>query len=186
MREKLSPNTNAPSFLEISKVADTLADNFTDLIGKREKGSFSYRTPYKLQELQNKIQQERGSSIGTYLEIDLNLPNFPSGINNPKIYVLDTPENNAITIGRIKYNQEMDNFHFIPARFHMGYPALKDMAYGMRASLKLKPLVSDINLNIDKVNIDEAETLESQIFMLHIAREGPLMRLEGGFLMNTD
>mgnify|MGYP001562413171 FL=1 len=50
------------------------------------------------------------------------------------------------------------------------------MAYAMRASLKLGPLMNDINSNLDTT-----DTLESQMFMLHIAREGPLMRLEGGF-----
>ena len=176
MRERLTGNPNSPSFVEISKAADALAENFPNLINKREEGRFSYTTPYKVQELQGKIQQKNGVSNGSYLEINLNLPVFPSSLNKPKIYIVDTPENNAITIGRIKYDKEINDFHFIPARFHTGYPALKDMAYAMRASLKLGPLMNDINSNLDTT-----DTLESQMFMLHIAREGPLMRLEGGF-----
>jgi len=176
MRERLTGNPNFPSFVEISKAADTLAENFPDLIDKREKGGFSYTTPYKVQELRGKIQQNNGVSNGSYLEINLNLPVLPSSLNKPKIYIVDTPENNAITIGRIKYDEEINDFHFIPARFHTGYPALKDMAYAMRASLKLESLMNDINSNLDTT-----DTLESQMFMLHIAREGPLMRLEGGF-----
>jgi len=176
MRERLSSNPNSLSFVEISKVADALAEDFPNLIDKKEIQSFNYTTPYKIQELQGKIHQQNGVSNGSYLEIDLNLPDFPSSLNKPKIYIIDTPENNAITIGRIKYDKEMDNFHFIPARFHTGYPSLKDMAYAMRAPLKLGPLMEDINSNLDKT-----DTPESQMFMLHIAREGPLMRLEGGF-----
>lgn len=176
MHERLTTNPNSPTFVEIGKVADTLVDNFPDLIGKRQKGTFIYTTPFKLQELKRQTQPEDGFSEGSYLEIDLNIPNFPSNVNNPKIFILETPENNAMTVGRIKYNEEIKDFHFIPARFHTGYPALKDMAYAMRASLKLQPFVNNINSVFDTT-----ERPESQMFMLHIAREGPLMRLEGAF-----
>lgn len=168
MRERLLGNPDAPSFIKIAEVADKLVENFPELITKRAEGVFTYETPFKLRELLGEIQQKDGVSIGKYLEITLDLPNHPSNLNKPKIYICDTAENTATTVGRIKYDERDNFFHFIPARFHMGYPALKDMTYAMRASLRLKPLVDDI-------------TSESQMFMLHIAREGPLMRLEGSF-----
>lgn len=176
MHERPLGNPDEPSFIEIAGVADRLVEDFPKLITKRAKGVFTYETPFKLRELLGEMQQKDGVSIGKYLEITLDLPNHPSNLNKPKIYICDTAENTATTVGRIKYDERDNFFHFIPARFHMGYPALKDMAYAMRASLRLKPLVADIISNLDAI-----DTPESQIFMLHIAREGPLMRLEGGF-----
>ena len=176
MHERPLGNPDAPSFIEIAEVADKLVENFPELINESKKDTFSYETPFKLKELHGEIQKKDGVSIGNYLEITLNLPNHPSNLNKPKIYICDTAENTATTIGRIKYDERDNIFHFIPARFHIGYPALKDMAYAMRASLRLKPLLNNIFPDLDTISGSE-----SQIFMLHIAREGPLMRLEGGF-----
>jgi len=176
MCERPLSNSDIPSFVEIAKTADKLVENFPELITKRTKGIFTYETPFKLRELLGEIQKKDGDSVGKYLEITLDLPNHPSNLNKPKIYICDTAENTATTIGRIKYDERDKLFHFIPARFHIGYPALKDMAYAMRASLRLKPLLNNLIPNIDTISEPE-----SQIFMFHIAREGPLMRLEGGF-----
>ena len=172
MHERLPNNSNAPSFLEIARVADNLVENFPLLIDKRVEGTFTYQTPFKLGELLGQIQQEDGVSNGKYLEISLDLPNHPSTLKKPIIYICDTAENTATTVGRIKYDERNNSFHFIPSRFHFGYPALKDMAYGVRATLGIDPLIKTI--------IPNPETTESETFILHITREGPLMRLEGG------
>lgn len=176
MPKRLLGNPEAPSFIEIAQIADRLVENFPDLISQRTKGAFTYKTPFKIKEILGEIQQKHGVSGGKYLKIALDLPHHPPGLNKPKIYICDTAENTATTVGRIKYDEKDKFFHFIPARYHLGYPALKDMAYAMRASLRLKPLVADIISNLDP-----GDPSESQMFMLHIAREGPLMRLEGGF-----
>lgn len=176
MRERNYPNPEAPAFIEIAKAADKLVTDFPSLIDKSPRGIFGYEAPFKLKRLLDNVQGESGPRLGKYFEMTLNLPDWPANLQKPKIFVLDTPESTATAIGRIKYDEENDMFHFITARFHTGYPALKDMAYAMRASLRLKPLLENISASLDS----DSES-ESQIFMLHIAREGPLMRLEGGF-----
>lgn len=176
MCERTVHKSDGPCFIEIAKDADKLVENFSNLISESKKGTFRYETPFKLKQLLGEIQQKDGVSVGNYLEITLDIPNHPSNLNKPKIFVLDTAENTATTIGRIKYNERNKLFHFIPARFHIGYPALKDMAYAMRASLRLEPLLDNIFEGLNTIGGSESE-----IFMLHIAREGPLMRLEGGF-----
>lgn len=176
MCERITHNLDAPPFIEIARVADRLVEDFPSLIDERKQGTFSYKTPFKLQRLLGEIREEDGVCIGKYLEITLNLPDRHANMQKPKVFVLDTPENTATTIGRIKYDERDKLFHFITARFHTGYPALKDMAYAMRASLRLRPLLSSIF-----ADLDPGSEAESQIFMFHIAREGPLMRLEGGF-----
>lgn len=118
---------------------------------KRKK--FTYDNPL---ETQNILGEK---SRGTLLELTLKLPNFPKGKEYPKVYVVGTPENNAITMGRF-YLCKKGNPHFQIARQHTGVPAQLDMRVAMEQAAQVK---------------DIRDRFKDPAYIVYLTREGQLV-----------
>lgn len=156
----LEPNS---IFFPISKTTDKLVTNSRDLF-IQTRSNFEYPFPANIS------TRERGGSFyatGDLLKLEMDLPEFPKGIEKPKIFVLGTPENEAVTLGRLDLVRE-NYLAFVLSRFHTGTPARTDMVLGLKQALYIKE-VQDLYNYIQAPN---------DSFILHIAREGPLMGWE--------
>ncbi len=102
---------------------------------------------------------------GMLLTITLDIPNFPKTVAKPTILVLDTPENNAMTIGRLAVDDRGKLFFQLP-RFHTGVPAQDDMAEAMRQAAHAAPIKKLLASRTDPAR---------QSFLLYITREGQLI-----------
>lgn len=101
---------------------------------------------------------------GTLLTIVLRLPQFPKGVLLPKVFVLDTPENNAMTIGRLKMEPD-GRIHFELARFHTGVAAQQDLTIAMQQAVRI-PDIKNLVTALDDP--------PSEMFLCYITREGHL------------
>jgi hypothetical protein len=164
----MSPESQAIPFLKpnsiffpISRKTDQLMPTLHEYLGiKRER--FEFRNSSKFESSGKGCAGE-----GDLLSIQLNLPSFPAGIEKPQIFVLGTPENEAVSLGKLELTP-FNNLAFMLARFHTGYAALKDMSYSMRQALY-----------IDQVrDLFKSDHISTESFIIHITREGPMMRFE--------
>lgn len=127
-----------------------------------ERTQFSYR---KREVIGSTGKDAEG--IGELLTIRLkNLPNFPRGIEDPTIYVVGTPENEAVSLGRMALSKD-GKLGFQLARFHTGQGAANDMAAAVEQGLY-----------VDGVQVLFESGIENESFGIGIIREGPKMEVE--------
>lgn len=124
---------------------------------KAKRISFNYLTPSLLKPYKG-LQ-----SSGQILELSLNLPDFPTGTAKPQLLIFDTPENNAMTIGRICLDE--DQLHFQVARFHTGIPAQEDLSIAMQSAIQAPQL---------KEILATPQTLPQRMYITYLTREGHL------------
>jgi len=162
---EISTSREKSSFEQIAESLDSWIDEKEpDLTYKRY--PFDFRTPTKIEAL------SREESVkGEVLSIDVKPPNFPKDVRPPHIVIVDTPENAAVSLGRLKIAKNKGDMGFELARYHTGYPAQKDMAYAARQAMQ----VPEVHRTFTQLSDPEEEA-----FIVYLAREGPMVNLHGG------
>lgn len=121
--------------------------------------------------LGNLLKYIKGSKTkfkyGETLTSQLDLPNWPKELAKPEIYCFNTPENNAITIGRLKLGKK--GFEFQLPRYHLGVPAQMDLVRAMRQVVYSKEV-----RKIFKAHQKD----DKQIYAIEFTREGHLANFQ--------
>jgi hypothetical protein len=161
--DKFQSRSSESIFFKVADLAATVTENIDRHIDI-ERSKFEYVNLAQFPHF-----KETGSSEGNLLKIQLNLPHFEEfeGVAKPKIFVIGTPENEAVSLGRLALN-DRDELFFQLSRFHYGHAALEDMSIGMNQALYVKEIGDLFALN----------NPEKDSFIIHITREGPMIRFE--------
>lgn len=102
-------------------------------------------------------------SRGQVLDISLSLPHFPNNVSKPQILIFDTPENNAMTIGRLALDK--NQLQYQVARFHTGILAQDDLSIAMQAAAQAPQL---------QKLFGAASSLPERMYITYLTREGHL------------
>lgn len=160
---KFQSRSSESIFFKVADLAATVTENIDKYIDV-ERSKFEYENLSKFAHF-----RETRRSEGNLLKIQLNLPLFEKfeGVDKPKIFVIGTPENEAVSLGRLALN-DRNELSFQLARFHYGHAALEDMSMSMNQALYVKEIGDLFTLN----------NPEKDSFIIHITREGPMIRFE--------
>lgn len=104
---------------------------------------------------------------GQILSSQFDLPNWPKKLAKPVVYSFNTPENNAVTIGRFKLDEKKLVFEL--PRFHTGVTAQMDLLRAMR-QVVYSNQIKDIFKSIDLP--------EKQAYGIEFTREGHLANFQ--------
>lgn len=161
--DKFQSRSSESIFFKVADLAATVTENIDRYIDI-ERSKFEYVNLNRFAHF-----RETGKVEGNLLKIQLNLPHFEefTGVAKPKIFVIGTPENEAVSLGRLALDDN-DELSFQLSRFHYGHAALEDMSIGMNQALYVGEIGDLFTLN----------NPEKDSFIIHITREGPMIRFE--------
>lgn len=164
--ESLPHLHHTSEFFEIARHVETIADKLPDYTYKRT-SMLNYRNSPEVAKYRGEV------NLGLYGIVSLYLPDLTGNLPYPQALVFDTPENNAITIGRLRNISDKPEFQL--ARFHTGRLAELDLRKAMSQAsqaLEIREIIGGL------------DNPQKEAYIVYLTREGHLTDWHGAIFEN--